>query len=259
MIDENIVVMVATGVTAVATVGIWFNAIASRKLSRQIAEASTLQFKAIAEAAQIQFVTSMMTAFQEHWHNPRAILMRRHLHSTAFETALDSAIKEAYGTKISYRNIERLLERTELKGPATDSERLKKFEDHLEHQKVPNPLDPSKQFFSLHQAVDEVLLSFDRLALGRDLPFMMEKFISRYKPPIGSLSKILQAFIAVQILLREPKDDKNYKKDYMHMLGLLGLSHPVLFKRCEEGLISQGELSEKEKLDWDGIRKPQSS
>ena len=182
--------------------------------------------------------------------------MRDYLHSTDFENVLNEAIKLGYAIKISYKEIGQLLNRSELKGSYIDSERLKKFEDYLKDAKYTDPLDPSKSLFSAYQAVYEVLLSFDRLAVVRDDPFMMEKCIIRYKPPIRDLSSVLQAFIAVRILLR-PKHLRNYKKDYMHLLALLDLENPDLFEKCKQGLIDpdRKELSGKELKDWKAIQK----
>ena len=99
----------------------------------------------------------------------------------------------------------------------------------------------------------EVLLCFDRLAIVHDDPFMMEKFISRYRPPIRDLSPVMQSFIAVRIVLRPPHL-KNYKKGYMHLLALLNLENLALFEKCKQGLIERNELSEKERKDWQAIK-----
>ena len=207
----------------------------------------------IRKATQLQFVASMTTTFQNEWHNPRATLMRDYLHSMDFEHVLNTAIEAAYAMRIPYQEIGRLIERSELKGSATDPERLKKFEAHLRDSKYTDPLDSSKSLFSAYQAVYEVLLSFDRLAVVRDDPLVMEKCISRYRPPIRDLSSVLQAFIAVRIVLKPPHL-KNYKKDYMHLLALLDLENPALFEKCMQGLIERKELSGKELNDWEAIQ-----
>jgi hypothetical protein len=207
----------------------------------------------VRKATQLQFVASMTAAFQNEWHNSRAMLMRDYLHSKDFENVLNTAIQEAYGTKIPYENISQLLERSELKGSDIDQERLKKFETRLRDTKYIDPLDSTKALFSAYQAMYEVLISFDRLAVIRDDPLMMEECIRRYKPPIRDLSPVLQAFIAVRIVLRE-HHLKNYKKDYMHLLAVLDIENPALFEKCKQGLIERGELSTKEIIDWEAIQ-----
>ncbi len=207
----------------------------------------------IRKAGQLQYVASIMVAFQNEWHNPRAALMRDYLHSKEYEEVMNTAIERAYATKIDYKKIGRLLERSELKSSDTDQERLEKFESYLKEKKYMNPLDPNKPLFSAYQAVYEVLLSFDRLAVVRDEPFMMEKCIGRYKPPIRDLSPVIQAFIAVRIELRE-SHRKNYKKEYMHLLAMLDIEDPALFNRCKSGLTERNELDIKEIRNWEAIQ-----
>ena len=211
----------------------------------------------VRKATQLQFVASMTMAFQNEWHSSRATLMRDYLHSKNFEDLLNSAIEEAYGTRIEYNDIPSLLQRSELKGSPTDSERLQKFETILRQTKYQDPVNPSKSLFSAYQAIYEVLLSFDRLAVVRDEPLMMERCIIRYKPPIRDLAPMLQAFIAVRILLR-PQNLKNYKKDYMHLLAFLDVEDLSLFEVCKRGLIDRKELTAKEQQDWEAIQQRHS-
>lgn len=205
----------------------------------------------VRKSTQMQFVASMTAAFQNEWHNPRAALMRDYLHSMGFKDTLNKAIHAAYETSIDYKNIYSLLQTSELKGSAIKTERLEKFESCLKEATYPDPLDPAKPLFTAYQAIYEVLLSFDRLAVVRDAPQMMEKFIIRYRPPIRDLALPLQAFIAVRIVLRE-NDLKNYKKDYMHLLALLNLEqlNLSLFVVCKNGLLKREELSKKEVAEW---------
>lgn len=207
-------------------------------------------------ATRFQYVTMMMSAFQNEWHSSRAVMMRDYLHSKELEDVLDRAIRESYNSNISYKNIDKLLKKSELKGKATNSNRLDKFESCLKNEKIRDPLDPDHFLFSAYQALYEVLLSFDRLAIVRDDPLMMDKWIKRYRPPIRDLSPVLQTFIAVRIILR---DDllKNYKKDYMHLLAKLDLDtlNLQLFEICKKGLVERGgeELSGEELKDWERI------
>jgi len=210
-------------------------------------------------ASKLQFVALMSSAFQNEWHNTRAVLMRDYIHSKEFEEVFNEAILKAYGTNISYREIGKLLEKSELKGKTTNSKRLKKFEVHLKSN-YPDTFDYKQFPFSAYQALYEVLLSFDRLAIFRDDSDMMDSFIRRYRPPIRDLSIAMQAFIAIRIMLRESYL-KNYKKGYIHLLALLSidpldLNFPLnlkLFEICKQGLISRKELSGKELENWDKI------
>jgi len=209
--------------------------------------------------SKLQFVALLTSAFQDQWHSPRAVLMRDYLHSKEFEKVFNHAILEAYETKISYSEIDKLLKESELKGKTKNSNRLKKFDSYLK-KKYLNTNDYVNFPFSSYQALYEVLLSFDRVAIFRDIPYMMNICIRRYKPPIRDLSTTMQAFIAIRIMLREP-DLKNYKKDYMHLLGLLSINpldseFPLnlkLFNICKEGLKGRKELSGDELISWKDI------
>jgi predicted nucleic acid-binding protein len=196
----------------------------------------------------------MMSAFQNEWHSQRAVMMRDYLHSKEFENLLNKAISKAYGKNISYENIDQLLTDSELKGRAKKANNLTKFESRLKNEKYPDPSNPNQFLFTAYQALNEVLLSFDRLAIVRDDELMMDKFIKRYTPPIRDLSTVLQAFIAVRIMLR---DDffKNYKKDYMHLLALLNLDtlNLKLFETCKEGLVKREWLSSEEIDNWERL------
>jgi hypothetical protein len=224
-------------------------------LSLLVGAATVLIYYFIWRATQLQFVASMAVGFQNEWHNPRAVLMRDYLHSAELQGVLNNAIKEAYGTPIPYTYIPRLLDRTELKGSDTDQLRLEKFDTYLKGDKAKykDPCDPSKTLFVAYQALYEVLLSFDRLAVVRDQRFMMKKWIKRYKPPIRDLAPVLQAFIAVRSLLRPP-DLRNYKKDYMFLLGKLGLHDGSLLEKCKQGLIERGELDDRELKEIERIQ-----
>jgi len=230
-------------------------------------------------AAKLQFVASLTSAFQNQWHNPRAVLMRDYLHSEEFEDGFNNAIHEAYGIDIDYKEIDKLLDgppklqeiqkkieklpkkkREELL-KELKKERAKCFKDFDSCLKDTNPKyrsDYENFPFSNYEALYEVLLSFDRIALFCDDRYMMDKCIRRYRPPIRDLSEILQAFIAIRIILREGKL-KNYKNDYIHMIGLLFIDESIdekfplnarLFEVCKNGLIDREELTNKEQNEW---------
>ena len=194
------------------------------------------------KATDLQYIASMTVAFQNEWHSRIASSMRDFLHSNNFKNLFNNAITEAFGKEIDYNKINKLLDRAELIGNDKDSERLSKFETPLRKYIYENPVKPGESLFTAYEAIYQVLLSFDRLALLRDEPKLMKKFIIKYKPPIRDLSTILQAFIAIRILLREDKMMKNYKKDYMFLLYKLKLQNDHLFKICKEGLKKRGEL-----------------
>ncbi|MGB2754587.1 MAG: hypothetical protein WBD75_01810 [Phycisphaerae bacterium] len=204
------------------------------------------------KATDLQSVTSMTVAFQNEWHSRIATLMRDYLHSETFNDVFNAAIESAYGKSLDYKNIDKLLSRNELNGIGTNRERLTKLENCLREAKYEDPLRPGEPLFSAYEAVYQVLLSFDRLAVLRDEPQIMKKFIIKYKPPIRDLAPILQAFIAIRILLREPKF-RNYKKDYMLLLRKLRLENNDLLKVCKEGLKARQELTDKELKEADKI------
>lgn len=214
----------------------------------------------------LQFVATLTSAFQDQWHSPRAVLMRDYLHSQEFEVIFNKAISNAYEIPIKYEEIDRILEGLKLheKKPKLQekeiSSRFKRFDECLKNTHS-DKFDYTNFPFSTYQALYEVLLSFDRLAIFRDEPYMMDKCIRRYKPPIRDLSTVMQAFIAVRIMLRKDKL-KNYKKDYMHLLGLLSIDEPIdpefslnvkLFEKCKEGLKGRKELSYEEQSNWEYI------
>jgi len=199
------------------------------------------------KATDLQSVASMTAAFQNEWHSRIATLMRDYLHSETFNGVFNAAIESAYSKTIDYNNIDELLSCNELNGTGTT-----KFEKCLREAKYENPLRPGEYLFTAYEAVCQVLLSFDRLAVLRDEPQIMKKFIIKYKPPIRDLAPILQAFIAIRILLREPKF-RNYKKDYMLLLRKLRLENNDLLKVCKEGLKARQELTDKELEEADKI------
>jgi len=198
------------------------------------------------KATDLQSVTSMTVAFQNEWHSRTATLMRDYLQSETFNDVFNAAIESAYGKSLAYEDIDKLLSSNELNGIGADRERLAKFEKCLREAKYEDPLKPGDYLFTAYEAVYQVLLSFDRLAVLRDEPQIRKKFIIKYKPPIEELAPILQAFIAVRILLRERK---NYKEDYMFLLSKLHLENKDLFKACKEGLKARREgLKARQKL-----------
>lgn len=197
----------------------------------------------------LQYVSSLAVAFQDEWHSTRAILMREYLHSEEFTKVFEDAIKDAYGNNIDYRRendhgrnvgIGDLLKRENLtssnanQGQLTDDDRLKKFHQRLQKSIYFDPVNPTVPLFTAYQALYEVLLSFDRLAVLQDAPGT-ERFIVKFRPPVRDLALVLQAFVAVRLLLRE-KGSKNYKKDYMLLLYSLDLESDALFSLCKEGL-----------------------
>jgi len=221
--------------------------------------------------AKLQFVATLTTAFQDQWHARRAVVMRDYLHSLDFQIVFKEAIKKSFNKTINCKKIEGIDqlfegENRNIIEKDGDLQRFKKFDSHLKND-IP-PKSYIKDFsYSTFDALYEVLLSFDRIALFRNDHFMMKKCIRLYKPPIRDLSIVLQYFIAVRIILRD-EDMKNYKKDYMHLLGLLSIIEPLdkkfplnltLFITCKEGLIGRKELSNKECNSWDEIIKKRQS
>ena len=104
-------------------------------------------------------------------------------------------------------------------------------------------MNPEVPLFSAYEALDKVLLSFDRLAILCDKPQAMNKFIKKYKPPLHDLKDILQALIAVRIVLAKENGNPNYKKDYMLLLRMLHLADRCLYETCKKGLQQRGEWS----------------
>lgn len=201
----------STIVTAAATV---FTALATLALA-------ALTY-VVWRATQMQFVASMTVAFQDEWHSPHASHVREYVHSPQLHDALDKAINLAYGKSIAYTNVSDLLNRNSLRGTRPDAARLKQFEDELKGTRVvPSSHGPAS--FTAFDALYEVLLSFDRIAVIRDAPLMMKRCILRYKPPIKALAPVLLAFIAVRRLLRT---SETYKNDYIDMLVLLDKEDP---------------------------------
>ena len=62
----------------------------------------------------------------------------------------------------------------------------------------------------------------------------------------------------MRILLR-PDKLKNYKKEYMYVLALLGVGNPYLLEVCKNGLIDRNELKGKERRDWVKFQKLKTS
>jgi hypothetical protein len=175
--------------------------------------------RALQRATQMQFVASMTVAFQNEWHSPRATRMRGYLHSGHLHDALNKAIESAYSMQIPYADTSALLTESSLQGTTPHADRLTTFEDVLKSTSATPNLPDTTAFDALY----EVLLSFDRIAVIRDVPLMIEQCISRYRPPIKALAPVLLAFIAVRRLL---KADNKYKRDYIDMLVLLGKNDP---------------------------------
>ena len=217
--------------------------------------------------SKLQFVASLTTAFQDQWHDRRAVVMRDCLHSKDFENIFNHAIKEAFGKKIDCTKIKWIDdlftgENKDIIEKYGDPKRFEKFDSYLKNTNMKK--NYSKDIsFSAFDALYEILLSFDRIALFRNDNFMMKKCIRLYRPPIRDLAIVLQYFIAVRIILREEKL-KNYKKDYIHLLGKLSIDEPIdpnftlnlrLFEECKKGLMRRNELSDKERNSWDEIIK----
>lgn len=191
-------------------------------------------------AAEVQYVSTLITAFQNEWHDRTSILMRAALQTDKFKWAFNDAIEKAYGRHIEDNKISLLLDRKNLIGSYSDQDRLERFNSRLMGILFRDPINNGNILFSGYDAVYRVLLSFDRLAVLCDEPQAMKKFITKYRPPLRDFREILQQFIAVRILLRE-KGDKNYKKHYMQLLRMLGLADPILYKICKIGVMKRGE------------------
>lgn len=192
------------------------------------------------QTADVQYISTLVTAFQDEWHSRAATLMRAAVQTDSMKSTFNVAVERAYGKKIEYTRISDLLQPEQLQGNRPASDRLAAFHNHLASIVFRDPTQNGKVLFSAYEALYRVLLSFDRLAVLCDEPLAMSKFIRKYRPPLRDFSNILQAFVAVRMLLREPKD-KNYKKDYMQLLNMLGLADYILYKKCKAGLKKRKE------------------
>ena len=77
--------------------------------------------------ADLQFVMSLMAAFQNEWHSRITILMLTALRSDFLKKAFNEAIEEAYGCSMNYQHICRLLN-SRLRGNRSNEDRLRSFE-----------------------------------------------------------------------------------------------------------------------------------
>jgi hypothetical protein len=195
------------------------------------------------EIAKSQLAISTIIAFQGDWHSIRTRLMRRYLSDEKFKKTFKKGIKKSYGKTINFTKIEQLL-----KVPKTiSSKSLEKFRECLE-QDIYIDRATGKPLFTAYEAVDYMLLIWDRLAVIRDNN-EAAKIIKTYKPPIKDLKDVLQAFISIRITLTIDKEEKNYKKDFMMMLYYLDLHDESLFKKCVDGLkMTEDQLNKEEKI-----------
>lgn len=204
--------------------------------------------KLLKDTADLQLTTSLTGAFQDEWHSRVTRLMREYLSEKKFFNKFNKAIKEAYERDISYTNIAQLLE-----PPPDLDDALNKFKQCLNNDIFHDPATKSS-LFTTHEALNQVLVIFDRLALVRNEPQAI-KIIKQYKPPIRDLKDVLQAFIAVRITLTKDEEKKNFKKDYMLLLYKLCLYDKDLFDSCKSGLKKRNELTDKELKKEKKIRK----
>jgi len=163
---------------------------------------ATLSLK---KTSDLQFVIYLIAGFQNEWHSRVTRLMRRYLSEKKFITKLNEAIKEGYNREINYTDITQLLD-----PPANLNGALDKFKECLDKDIF---CDPAKKdpLFTSYEALDHVLISFDRLALVRDKPLAIH-VIKQYEPPIRDLKDVLQAFIAVTIALTKDEKKRISKK-----------------------------------------------
>jgi len=195
----------------------------------------TLLVKRTADA---QFAASLMAAFQDEWHDKIHIMMRDCLGSEAIKKVFQTAVRAAYGKEIEYeKTVAGLLTPPSPKDDTSDELRI--FETTLRSARVRDPKS-KETLFTGYEALNRVLLCFDRLAILRNDPHVMKKFINSYRPPLRNSAGILQAFIAVRIALRKD-EDKDYKKDYVQLLHMLSLDDAILYKKCKKGLKGRGE------------------
>lgn len=103
--------------------------------------------------------------------------MRAALQTDSFKQVFNDAIKKAYCQQIDDNKISKLLEPKESKGNCSDQDRLERFHKHLMDIVFRDPINKGNILFSGYEAVYQVLLSFDRLAVLCDELQAMKKFI----------------------------------------------------------------------------------
>jgi hypothetical protein len=205
------------------------------KATKSLAETSAAQ----AKTATSQTFSSLTTAWQNEWHDKEDIKIRKYIMSDRFEKDLEKVITAIYKKEISCTNIEALLSPPkEITENLPETQKL--FKTKLEGITVEHSQ------YSAYDAAERVLLSFDRLAVLRDVP-EAENLIMRYRPVFRYLKDSLQAFIAIAyIALEKEKKFKNYKKDFIFLLYKLGLHNPDLLQKCVKELIGLKELTPSE-------------
>ncbi len=141
------------------------------------------------ETADGQMVATLISNFQDEWHNEQSIAMREWLNDIKFKNILNEALCEVYGTGINHKNINELISK---KITIDDQTALEKFENKLKETPCPNE-HAGGFVFTAYGALYKTLLSFDRLATLRNKPQAFE-IIWQYRPPIRDMAELLLPF-----------------------------------------------------------------
>ncbi len=183
----------------------------------------------------------IIEGFQNEWHSSTMRLMQRDLFSEKFSKGFLNAVEAIYGKDTGYKSIWEDLEKLLGASPLASST-LEQFEQCLEEpEMIAKHPATGERFFTALQALDHVLIAFDRLALVR-YKSPAADIVRQYKPPIEGLSNLLQAYISIRMRLQDPKR-RNFKKEYMLLLDRLNLSNKKLLDECIEGLLSKDDFS----------------
>lgn len=193
----------------------------------------------IKQSADIQYISTLITSFQDEWHSRISLLMRAALQTDEFKNAIDTGIEKAYGQRIEYKDfdnlIDKLLDPQNLKGNIPNDVRLESFHEELMNIVFSDTVNKGIKLFTGYEAIYRVLLCFDRCAVIRNEPQAIKKFIRKYRPPLRDFAGIMQTFISIRIVLSN-EDKRNYKKDYMQLLRMLGIANEKLYEECKAKL-----------------------